>query len=405
MLFWRHRELVQVFSGSASGKPGRLRHRPRLEVLEARLAPAGIQIIATGADSGNSPEVRVFNPANIEIAHFFAFDPQFRGGVRVAVGDVNGDAVPDIIVAAGPGGGPHVKVIDGTKLGMVNVVGEIQDAALIGGFYAYDPLFAGGVFVAFGHASGGPAEIVTGAGGQTHVKVIDVTKLGQIQGNGEIANSAVLGQFYAYTPPFSGGVAVAAADLNGDGILDIVTGAGPGGGPHVKIVDGTKLGQVQANGAIADSALIAQFNTNTQFDNNGLFVAAASNNGKPIVVTASAVGSGPVDVWDATKLNVLNSNGEPISNGVLLGSFFAYNPHDLLMGTSAHVATLDFNGDGVADILIGPSVTRVPEPVVVVDGTKLNDVGLFQQILPDALLDSFFALGTSFTGGIFVGGV
>src|SRR5262249_45665837 len=82
-------------------------------------------LTAAGADAGGSPMVKVFDAGGTQLASFLAFDPFFQGGVRVAVGDVNGDGVPDIIVAAGPGGGPHVKIIDGTKLSMVDTNGEI----------------------------------------------------------------------------------------------------------------------------------------------------------------------------------------------------------------------------------------------------------------------------------------
>jgi hypothetical protein len=364
---------------------------------------AGIPIrMAFGADAGTAPMVKVWD-GTIQKGGFYAFDPRFKGGVRVAVGDVNGDGIPDIIAAAGPGGSPHVKIVDGTKLSMVDANGEIDDAALIGQFYAYDPFFNGGVFVAFARL-GGTAEIITGAGagGAPHVKVIDATKLSQLGANGEIADSALVGQFFAYSPSFSGGVTVAA--FNEFGAIDIVTGAGPGGGPHVKVIDGKRLGALEGS-VIADTALLGQFYAGSPFDNDGVFVAAYDNgNGRPIIVTSHAVGSGPVQVIDANRLDLLDSNSQPTGPAVL-GRFFAYDPQDPTMGTSAHVAISDFNGDGVWDILIGPSQTRAPEPVVIVDGTKLSDLSPSGEILPSAVLvDNFFVFGSSYAGGIFVGG-
>src|SRR5437667_253766 len=113
----------------AAARPARrpLTRRPTLLTLEDRLAPAG-----------------------------------FMGGVRVAVADVTGDGKADVITAAGSTGGPHVKVFaNGTF-------------AEVGGWYAYSPDYSGGVFVAAGDTDGdGRAEVITGAGqgGEAHVVV------------------------------------------------------------------------------------------------------------------------------------------------------------------------------------------------------------------------------------------
>ena len=125
---------------------------------------------------------------------FFAYDPAFPGGVFVAAGDLTGDGVAEIVTGAGPGGGPHVRVWSTTG----GTITELLDH----GFFAYDPAFPGGVFVAVGDLTGdGIAEIITGAGpgGGPHVRVWSVL-------GGTLTE---LTGFFAYDPAFPGGVRVA----------------------------------------------------------------------------------------------------------------------------------------------------------------------------------------------------
>src|SRR5262249_33136781 len=156
------------------------------------------------------PEIKVIDgKTGATLSAFFAFNPAFTGGVFVAAGDVNGDGVADIIVGAGAGGGPEVRVIDGTKLGLIQSNGQIMTAALLGDFFAFTPSFVGGVTVAAGDVNADRlADVVVGAGsgGGPEVKVVDATKLGMIQANGQIAPGALLGDFFAYNPAFLGGV-------------------------------------------------------------------------------------------------------------------------------------------------------------------------------------------------------
>ena len=175
------------------------------------------------------PEIKVFDGTNgVEVRDFFAdFDPRvyplFTGGVFVAAGDVNGDGYADIIVSLGFGGSPEVKVFDG------------EGGALLLDFYAYDPHFVGGVWVAAGDVNGdGLADIITGAGISPHVKVFSDN------------NETLLDSFFAFDPRFIGGVRVAATDVNGDGRDDLVLAAGPFGGPEVLILDALSLAQLDA---------------------------------------------------------------------------------------------------------------------------------------------------------------
>ncbi len=311
------------------------------------------RMMAVGAAAGAGPHVQVYNPDGTTRASFFAFDPRFVGGVRVAVADVNGDGMPDIIVAAGPSGGPHVKVIDGTKLNQVQANGEIADSALLASFYAYNPAFTGGVYVAAGDLNGdGKADIITGAGagGGPHVKAFSG------------ADGSLLLSFFAYDPSFAGGVRVAAGDVLGNGQADIITGAGPGGGPHVKAFDGKSGGVLESFFAF-DPAFTG-----------GVFVAAGDVNGAGHA-DFIATGGSQVKVFDGTNpANVLlnfSASGS-ISGGVT-------------------VAAADVNGDGNADIITGAGFGGSPR-VKVFDGTNTSNV-----------LQNFLAFDPGFLGGVFVG--
>ena len=75
-------------------------------------AVSTVHYYATGTDAGSAPQVNVYDAATGQlVTSFDAFAPSFLGGVRVAVGDVNGDGTDDIICAAGPGGGPQVSCL------------------------------------------------------------------------------------------------------------------------------------------------------------------------------------------------------------------------------------------------------------------------------------------------------
>ncbi|VTS04744.1 DNRLRE domain-containing protein [Tuwongella immobilis] len=173
----------------------------------------------TGAGPGGGPQVNLYDTTSGNlVASFNAYESSFTGGVRVALGDVNGDGVRDIITAAGFGGGPLVRVFDGATLQPIL------------NFFAYEDSFRGGAYVAAADLDGdGRVEIITGVGdgGGPLVKIF----------NG--LTGAPIGAFFAYDSNFRGGVNVAAGDLDGDGKAEIVVGAGIGGGPHVQVLDGT----------------------------------------------------------------------------------------------------------------------------------------------------------------------
>ncbi|PIT94270.1 hypothetical protein COT98_04640 [Candidatus Falkowbacteria bacterium CG10_big_fil_rev_8_21_14_0_10_39_9] len=171
--------------------------------------------IITTPGFGAEPMIKIFDYKGKLKKQFLAYDQKFKGGVNVAVGDMNGDGISEIVVAPGFGGGPHVRIFDGR-------------GRLKGQFMVYDQKFKGGVNLTVANIDGrvdyNKAEIIISPmeGASPLVKIFD--NYGQLKS-----------QFMAYDNKFKNGVNIAAGDINRDGLAEIITGAGPGGAPHVRV--------------------------------------------------------------------------------------------------------------------------------------------------------------------------
>ena len=308
-------------------------------------------MFACGAGEGGGPRVSVFSQiGGRPIFDFYAFDPLFRGGVRVAVADLNGDGFPELI--ASPGGPlpgqiglpPIVRVFDGRTM------------SLISEFLAYDRTWTGGVQIAAANITRqGKAIIVTGAdvGAGPHVKAFDL-----VTGR-EIAS------FYAYDQSFRGGVRVALGDIDGDGLPDIVTAPGPQHPPQIKVFSGL------------NSRLLANWLAYDATHAVGAYVATAdiTRNGRAEVIVGPDVnGSGVVRVFDPLR-------------GTKLGEV---SPYPGRFRGGIRVAAHDVNNDGVLDIVCAPG-PDVPAPVRVFDGRNSKP------------LVEFFPFERTFAGGVFIG--
>ena len=115
---------------------------------------ASDDLYAVGRDSGVSPTVDVYDANSGELVNrFLAFGRSFNGGVRVATGDVNGDGYTDIVCSMASQGGKFT-VFSG------------QDGTELIRAKPFEKRFSGGLNVAVGDLDGDEVkEIVIGRNG------------------------------------------------------------------------------------------------------------------------------------------------------------------------------------------------------------------------------------------------
>ena len=175
----------------------------------------GYADLITGTGVGGGPHIKVFDLRGgqpVTIASFFAFEPTFMGGVYVATGDINADGYADVIVGAGQTGGPRVKVFNGAAGYAINTIAPAMD------FFAYDPIFTGGVTVSAGNRDTQPGdEVITGAGVGGGPNIRSFNAAGQLIDN-----------FFAFSTGITSGIFIAAGYVDSDGTADIIAGTGFG---------------------------------------------------------------------------------------------------------------------------------------------------------------------------------
>ena len=121
--------------------------------------------ILTGIGGGATPQVKVFQVDGTLETEFLAYVASFEGGVNVAAGDLDGDGDEEIVTGVGNGGGPQIRTFD-----------RNGNQIFTPGFFAYGENFRGGVNVAVGDLDGdGQAEIIAGSGngGGPQVRTFD----------------------------------------------------------------------------------------------------------------------------------------------------------------------------------------------------------------------------------------
>ncbi|MBI2472935.1 S8 family serine peptidase [Candidatus Uhrbacteria bacterium] len=260
--------------------------------LLSSVIPSHSFVVAQGP--GSSSVVRRISGRGDILAEFNAYGEDFHGGIRLAMGDIDGDGEEEIVTGPGPGGGPQVRIF--------NIDGQLE-----GQFFAFDEGHRYGIFVASGdvNADGIDEILVTSdKGGSGQVRIFN--------------NRGFLkGAFFPLgrtTEP----VRVVLGNVDEDAEEEIISTRGSGGNGFVFIND--------ANGRYIHSFLALGGSV------SGFTLASADINhdGRHEIFVSPTSGSIP-------QIGIYNQKGE------LQRSFLAF-PSDYRGGVEIAVGDIDHNG-------------------------------------------------------------
>lgn len=298
------------------------------------------QLLVAGGEL-ETPQVQIFDAAGVRQGAFFAYDPRFPGGVRVAACDLDGDGRDDIITAAGrPDGGPHLRIFQRSIEGRINEVAS---------WYTISEDYRGGAYVACGDVDGDQVpEVITGTGIEGPA-IVQVWKPSLATGTVQEVVRGTLGDIL---PNF--GVRVATCDVNGDGRREILAVAAGGSPPLVRIFD------------LATASLLRAFPGAQPNEALGLQVACGDvlpGGGNEILVGLEIGGSPIVRAFS--------------TDGVFLGEYLGFAPTP---NAGVRVAVGELDGDPtLEEFALASGLNAAPQVLV---GSARAGVTILLRLLP-----------------------
>jgi subtilisin family serine protease len=263
----------QFRSGGSVAVSENARLNPQNGAVRLSAILRGDQLIVLGEGPYGQGRIRTYDIAGNLVSTWLAFGAKYTGGVEVAAGDILGTG-EGLIVVVPQQGGPQVRLFN-------------RQGKVINQFFAFDQSLRGRFDVAVSNVAGDSKEEII-------ISSLDNPGLIRIfSGVGEL-----MAEWLAF-PENKAGVRVAAGDLDGDGVGEIV--AAPVRGRDVRILNfqGNKISQFPV--------FPVGFRGGTQ-----LSVGDVNSDGiGEIVVTPASLGGPQVRVID--------------NHARVIGQFFAYN--------------------------------------------------------------------------------